>query len=342
MATATPAASNGFKPSKLALLFPGQGAQSSGMGKGLFDRSNAARDVYKTADETLGFSVSELCFNGSNEELEDTANTQPAIVTTSLAYLADLRERLQETGRRLAPSFVAGHSLGQFTAAIAAGTLALTDGLQLVMERGRIMSEWARNRPGGMVTVLGMNDKQIRDVCKEVAPDGSVGVAVYNGAGHTVISGDLGPLDKAMELAKERGGRVLRLPIGVPGHTPLMRDAAAKLAKFIEAAPFHDPDPPLVSNMTGRLLTRAEDVREELSDQICKAVDWARCVITMANEGTGVFLEVGPGLALSKMVRRVTEDTQTIGADAITDEQLLDLPSAPINDELPAAVEAAR
>lgn len=318
---------NGRKPNRLALLFPGQGAQSSGMGKRLFERSKAARDVYATADKTLGFSVTSLCFSGSDQELEDTANTQPAIVTTSLAYLADLRERLQAKGRQLAPSFVAGHSLGQFSAAIAAGTLALTDGLQLVMERGRIMSEWARNRPGGMVTVLGMDDADIVGVCKDAAPDGSVGVAVYNGNGHTVISGDLGPLAKAMQLAKERGGRVLRLPIGVPGHTPLMRDAAHELARFIEAQPFHNPNPPLVSNISGKLLTRAEEVREELSDQVCKAVDWARCVVTMANQGTGVFLEVGPGLALSKMVRRITDDAQTLGADQITDEQLLSLPT---------------
>ena len=340
---AKPAAeANGSKPKGLALLFPGQGAQSSGMGKRLFERSKAARDVYNTADKTLGFSVSDLCFNGTDQELEDTANTQPAIVTTSLAYLADLRERLQAKGRQLTPSLVAGHSLGQFSAAIAAGTLALTDGLQLVMERGRIMSEWARNRPGGMVTILGMDDGAVRKVCDDAAPDGSVGVAVYNGNGHTVISGDLGPLAKAMQLAKERGGRVLRLPIGVPGHTPLMRDAATELAKFIEAQPFHDPSPPLVSNITGKLLTRAEEVREELSDQVCKAVDWARCVVTMANEGTGVFLEVGPGLALSKMVRRITEDTQALGAEQISDEQLLELPGVePISDER-ARVKAAR
>jgi [acyl-carrier-protein] S-malonyltransferase len=329
---------NGRKPNRLALLFPGQGAQHSGMGKKLFERSKAARDVYATADKTLSFSVTDLCFNGSDQELEDTANTQPAIVTTSLAYLADLRERLEEKGRRLAPSFVAGHSLGQFSAAVAAGALALTDGLQLVMERGRIMSEWARNRPGGMVTVLGMNDADVQSVCRDAAPDGSVGVAVYNGKGHTVISGDLGPLAKAMQLAKERGGRVLRLPIGVPGHTPLMRDAATELARYIEASSFQDPNPPLVSNMTGKLLTRADEVRVELSDQVCKAVDWARCVMTMANLGAGTFLEVGPGLALSKMVRRITGDeTQVFGADQLTDDQLAQLP-----DSEPARLKAAR
>jgi [acyl-carrier-protein] S-malonyltransferase len=332
---------NGHKAKGLAILFPGQGAQSSGMGKRLLERSKAARAVYEAADKTLGFSVSDLCLNASNDELEDTANTQPAIVTTSLAHLAELRERLQATGKKLAPALMSGHSLGQFSAAIAAGTLAFTDGLQLVMERGRIMSEWARNRPGGMVTILGMKDDDIQQVCEDAAPDGSVGVAVYNGNGHTVISGDLGPLAKAMQLAKERGGRVLRLPIGVPGHTPLMRDAADELAKFIDQQPFRDPDPPLVSNITGKLLTRAEEVREELSDQVCKAVDWARCVMTMANEGSGVFLEVGPGQALSKMVRRITDGTEALSAEHLTDEQLVELPGVlPADDREP--VKAAR
>jgi [acyl-carrier-protein] S-malonyltransferase len=213
--------------------------------------------------------------------------------------------------------------MGQFTAAIAAGALAFSDGLHLVMERGRIMGEWSRNRPGGMATLLGLNEDQVRDVCRDVAPDGEVGVAVYNGPGQTVISGDVGPLQRAMQLARERGGRVLRLPISVPGHTPMMRDAARELARVINAMPLRDPEPPLVSNMTGRLLTRAEEVREELSDQICKAVDWARCVMTMANGGTGTFLEVGPGHALTKLVRRISGDVQALDAEDASSEDLL-------------------
>jgi len=168
------------------------------MGKRIFDTSKAARKVFDDADKTLGISLSKLCFEGSDEELEDTVNTQPAIVATSLAYLADLRERLSEKGRQLRPSFVAGHSLGQFTAAVAAGALAFSDGLQLVMERGRIMGEWSRNRPGGMATILGMNEAEIDDVCHEASPEGNVRAAVFNGPGQIVISGDVGPLQRRL------------------------------------------------------------------------------------------------------------------------------------------------
>ena len=312
------------------------------MGKRIFDTSKAARKVFDDADKTLGISLSKLCFEGSDEELEDTVNTQPAIVATSLAYLADLRERLSEKGRQLRPSFVAGHSLGQFTAAVAAGALAFSDGLQLVMERGRIMGEWSRNRPGGMATVLKLPEDDVVDVCRTAAPDGSVGVAVYNGPLHTVISGDVGPLQRAMQLARERGGHVLRLPISVPGHMPLMEEAARELSRKIDALRFHDPQPPLVSNVSAKLLTRAEDVRQELSDQICKAVQWARCVTAMSNEGTGTFVEVGPGQVLSKLVKRISRDAHVLNTETATPQELLDLAGAsscPVPSSVP--VEAA-
>jgi len=307
------------------------------MGKRIFDTSKAARKVFDDADKTLGFSLSKLCFEGSDEELEDTVNTQPAIVATSLAYLADLRERLSEKGRQLRPSFVAGHSLGQFTAAVAAGALAFSDGLQLVMERGRIMGEWSRNRPGGMATVLKLQQDDVVDVCRTAAPDGSVGVAVYNGPLHTVISGDVGPLQRAMQLARERGGHVLRLPISVPGHMPLMEDAARELSRKIDALRFHDPQPPLVSNVSAKLLTRAEDVRQELSDQICKAVQWARCVTAMSTEGTGTFVEVGPGQVLSKLVKRIARDAHVLNTETATPQELLDLAGAS-SDSVPSSV----
>ena len=158
---------NGQPKRGFALLFPGQGSQYAGMGKRIAEISQAARRVFDHADEVLGFPISELCFEGSAEELQETANTQPAILTTSMAHLADLKERLQEKGRQLKPSFVAGHSLGQFTAAVAAGAIDFGDGLRLVLERGRIMAERVRTRPGGMATILGMNEADIDDVCRE-------------------------------------------------------------------------------------------------------------------------------------------------------------------------------
>ena len=314
---------------RLALLFPGQGSQHVGMGKRIAEVSQAARQIYAQADEALGFRISRLCFDGSEEELEDTINTQPAILTTSLAYLAYLRERLQEQGRRLRPSLMAGHSLGQFTAAVAADSLDFSDGLRLVLERGRIMAEWARTRPGGLATILGLSDRAVRQVCREASAEGKVGVAVLNGPGQTVISGEAGPLQRAMALARSRGGRVLRLPISVPGHTPLMRDAARELSRVVSSLPFREPNTPLVSNISAKLLTTAEEVRQELADQICAAVQWARCVAAMMNEGASSFVEVGPGHALSNLIRRITGEAEVLGTEDAADESLLKLTDAP-------------
>ena len=316
---------HGQQKQGLALLFPGQGSQHAGMGKRLAEISQAARHVFDHADEVLGFRISELCFEGTEGELEDTVNTQPAILTTSMAYLADLKERLQEKGRQLKPSFVAGHSMGQFTAAVAAGAIDFSDGLRLVLERGRIMAERVRARPGGMATILGMADADVNDLCREASPEGNVRAAVFNGPGQTVISGDVGPLQRAMKLARWRGGRVLRLPISVPGHTPIMGDAGHELSKFISAVPFRDPGPPVVSNISAKLLTRAEEVRQELSDQLVSAVQWARCVLAMANQGAGAFVEVGPGKSLSKMVRRLAGDAEILDTESATPEEVLNL-----------------
>jgi [acyl-carrier-protein] S-malonyltransferase len=322
---------NGQPPKRgFALLFPGQGSQYGGMGRRIAEASQAARRVFDHADEVLGFPISDLCFEGSDEELEKTANTQPAILTTSLAHLADLKARLQEKGRQLTPSFLAGHSLGQFTAAVAAGAIDFGDGLRLVLERGRIMAERVRTRPGGMATILGMNEADINDVCREASPEGNVRAAVFNGPGQTVISGDVGPLQRAMQIARERGARTLRLPISVPGHTPIMGDAASELSRAISTLPFRDPDPPVVSNISAQLLTRAEEVRQELSDQLGAAVQWARCVLAMANQGAGAFIEVGPGRSLSKMVRRITSEATVLSTEDAPDDVLRLMEAVPV------------
>jgi [acyl-carrier-protein] S-malonyltransferase len=210
---------------------------------------------------------------------------------------------------------VAGHSLGQFSAAVAANSLDFQDGLRLVLERGRIMAEWARTRPGGLAAVLGLSDRAVRQVCRDASPEGKVGVAVLNAPGQTVISGEMNALQRAMALARERGARVLRLPISVPGHTPLMRDAAREMSRSMAGVSFRDPEPPLMSNISARLLTTAEDVRAELSNQICAAVQWARCVAAMANQGAGQFVEVGPGQALSNLLRRISGDAEVLHAE---------------------------
>ena len=322
--------------SGLALLFPGQGSQHKGMGKRIAQLSKAARQIFSDADDVLDTDVSRLCFEGTNEELEDTVNTQPAILTTSIAHFAYLRERLEELGRRLWPSLVAGHSLGQYSAAVAVDALDFSDGLRLVQERGRIMANWAKDRPGGLAAVLGLQDDDVEQICREASSEGTVAIAVHNCPGQVVISGDTASLANAMSAARERGGRVRRLPISVPSHTPLMRDAARELARFSERLSFRNPSPPLVSNISAKLLTTAEEVREELSNQICAAVQWARCVIAMGNEGASAFVEVGPGQALTNLLRRITGDAAGLATENASDASLRGLA-----ETLPLAVPAA-
>jgi [acyl-carrier-protein] S-malonyltransferase len=313
---------NGHDRSGLALLFPGQGSQHAGMGKRLAEISQAAREMFAQADEVLGMSVSKLCIEGSDEELQDTVNTQPAILTTSLAHLAHLRERLQEMGHRLAPSLIAGHSLGQYSAAVAANSIDFENGLRLVRERGRIMAAWAKEHPGGLAAVLGLDEDVVHEICNEVSPEGKVSVAVVNCPGQTVLSGQDGYLEPAMEMARERGGKVRRLPISVPSHTPLMKDAADELARFIDKLPFRDPNPPLVSNISARVLTTAEEVKEELAEQVRTAIQWARCVLAMADEGSEPFIEVGPGKALTNLMKRIRGDIEIFGAETASDAEL--------------------
>ncbi len=312
---------DGENRSKLALLFPGQGSQHVGMGKRVAELSRAAREVFQKADEALHFPLSRLCFEGSEKELEDTVNTQPAVVATSLAYVALLRERVADTGRRLAPSFFAGHSLGQFSAAVAAGSISLQDGIRIVLERGRIMTEWARTRPGGLAAVLGLSEQQVEEVCSQASPEGEVAVAAVNAPGQTVISGQLAALARAVELAKERGARAVRLPISVPGHTPRMRDAANQLTARLATIRFSDPNPPIVSSITGQILTRGEEVRQELGNQISYAVQWVRCMLTLIDHDTGTFVDVGPGQTLANISRRLADGRHILALPELEPER---------------------
>lgn len=323
---------------RLGLLFPGQGSQHRGMGKRIAELSQAARDVFNRADEILGFRISRVCFEGSDEELEATENTQPAILTTSIAYLAYLRERAAQMGRRLRPRLVAGHSLGQFSAAVAAESLSFADALKLVLERGRIMAEWAKSRPGGLATVLGLHEQELTDLCKRESPEGDVGVAIINSPGHTVVAGELTKLQRVLEQARQRGAKIIRLPISVPGHIPAMKDAADLLARKMDEIQFRDPAEPIVSNISGRLLTTAEDVKQELGDQICSAVHWARCMLEMMSRGVSDFIEVGPGQALSKISRRISEQANVLSAEEADAETLARL-ALPM--DTPARAEAA-
>ncbi len=310
------------QPGRLALLFPGQGSQRAGMAARLLEISRAARAVFEEADRELDFSLSRLCVEADSDELADTENTQPALLTTSIAYFEHLRERLREARSRLMPSLFAGHSLGQFSAAVASESLPLSEGLRLVRERGRIMKTWAEHRPGGLATIFGLDRDVLQKICDDASTGGDVGIAVHNAPGQYVISGDIAPLTRAMNRATSLGAKARRLPISVPGHTPVMQDAAREMERVLRQTTFRDPNAPIVSNISGNLLTTAEEVRNELAGQICAAVEWVHCMGEMMNQGVATFVEVGPGRALSNIAGRFGDNLRFLTIEEAGDNDL--------------------
>jgi [acyl-carrier-protein] S-malonyltransferase len=313
----------------LAFVFPGQGSQYVGMGKALYEASAAARHIFHQADEVLGFKLSQLCFEGPADELEDTINAQPAILTVSLAWLAALREKWEELERRQwQPSFVAGHSLGEYTALVAAGAMEFADALRLVRERGRIMQEQAFDRPGGMAAVVGLERETLEQVCRD-ACEGSMGLVIVanaNSPEQFVISGDREQLDRAIALARAAGARtVVPLRISIASHSPLMQQAAAKLAELIDRATLSDPQVPIVANIAGQVLTSAEQIRAELAAQMTAPVEWVGSVREMAARGVDTFIEIGPGQVLSRLIKRISVDVRALH---IADPGVNDLGSA--------------
>lgn len=300
---------------RIAFVFPGQGSQYVGMGKSLYEMSAAARRVFHQADEILGFPLSSLCFNGPAEELGDTINAQPAIFTVSLAYLEALKEKWREHGHNIVPSVVAGHSLGEFTALVAAGVMDFADALQLVRERGRLMKECGDLNPGGMAAVVGLDRDVLEAICAEASEAGTVVLANDNCPGQSVISGEIGALERAMALAKEAGARrVIRLNISIASHSPLMERAAQHLNDLVSRMHLKEPEVPVVANITGRLLTTAEDIRKEIASHVVRPVQWTGSVREMINGGTGTFLEIGPGQVLGGLIRRIRSDVEVMTA----------------------------
>lgn len=300
---------------RLALVFPGQGSHHVGMGKRVHELSEAARRVFQHADEVLRFPLTHLCFHGPADELADTINQQPAILTVSLAYLEALRERLRELGHQIQPAFVAGHSLGEFTALVASGSLAFEDALRLVRERGRLMKEVGQERPGGMAAVLGLDRAAVEQVCQEASALGLVVVANDNCPGQLVISGEEAALQRAMELAQQRGARrVVRLGVTIASHSPLMERVAHALSELLAHVPLREPDIPIVANITGRILSTVEEIRHELAQQVVSPVQWTAAVREMTSRGATAFLEVGPGQVLTGLVRKIGKDIEAYSA----------------------------
>lgn len=298
---------------RVAFVFPGQGSQYVGMGKSLYEASEAARQVFEQADQVLGFALTKLMFEGPDHELEDTINAQPAILTLSVACLAALQEKWSEIGKAVEPLYVAGHSLGEYTALVAAEVLDFADALTLVRERGRLMKETSEQRPGGMAAVVGLDRAVLEVICEEAGKHGLIVVANTNTADQMVISGELPALDRAVELARERGARaVVPLRISIASHSPLMQQAALQLAGVIAALELRDPVTPMVANIQGRILTTAEDIRQHMVTQLELPVEWTHSVREMIESGVDTFVEIGPGQVLSRLIRKISRDVRAM------------------------------
>jgi [acyl-carrier-protein] S-malonyltransferase len=306
----------------IAFVFPGQGSQQPGMGKLVYDASPAARAVFDQADAILGRSISDLCFTAPADVLEDTANAQPAILTVSIATLEAIRERAESEGRTIVPRVVAGHSLGEFTAMVAAGVLDFPTALRLVQERGTLMREAGEERPGGMAAVIGLDGATLYEVCRSAEDHGIVTVANDNCPGQLVISGEIRALTRAMELATAQGARkVLRLGVSIASHSPLMGRVSAQLGVLISRVPLRTPQIPIVANITGQVITSLDEIRHELSMQVEKPVNWTRSVGEMINGGATTFVEIGPGQVLSGLIRRISKDVRVLpGQELVTDK----------------------
>jgi [acyl-carrier-protein] S-malonyltransferase len=294
---------------RLAFVFPGQGSQKVGMGRVWSEASAAARQTFEEADDALGFSLSRLCWEGPEEELNLTANTQPALVAASIA----VHRALGELAPGLRPAAVAGHSLGEYSALVAAGALGFGDALRLVRRRGQLMQEAVPVGQGAMAAVIGLDPDAIAGIAAEAGQGEVCAVANYNGPGQTVIAGDKAAVDRAVVLAKERGARkATLLAVSAPFHSPLMRPARDGMAPLLAAAEFRDPQVPVVTNVDAAPVTAGAAARDALVRQIDSPVRWLESVLLMEKElGVEVFMEVGPGNVLSGLTRRIVQAART-------------------------------
>lgn len=288
--------------SKIAFLFPGQGSQAVGMGKDLYLNSIAAREVFDEIDDTLGRKLSTMMFEGPDEELRQTENTQPAIMATSVATWRAMEEA---TGVLQVPNATAGHSLGEYSALAVSGVLSVTDAVRLVLERGRLMQGACEERPGGMVALIGLDEVTAEEICRESGAQ----ISTINTEQQIILAGDHRSLAMAIDIASARGAKkAIPLRVGGAFHSGLMSPAQNGLNTMINSLTFHDPLVPLVGNVTAKSLGTAEEVKEELRMQLTSCVQWNNIVKFMVNDGISNFYEIGHGRILSGMVKRIDRE----------------------------------
>src|SRR5262245_6340917 len=318
--------------SQLAFVFPGQGSQSVGMGHALAERSPAAAAVFAAADAAVGEPISTLAWDGPAESLDRTEQAQPAILAASIAILEALREGWGTAGIPApVPAFAAGHSMGQYSALVAARVISFEDGIRLVRARGRAMQASGSGRDGAMAAIIGLDDARIPELVAGAAAHGTFVVANRNAPGQVVVSGERPAIEAGAELARSLGAkRAIVLPVSVAAHSPLMAEAAAEMRGVLAGITFADPQVPLLANADARPITTGEAARSELIEHLTAGVDWVAAVEHMTAAGVTTFVEVGPGKVLTGLIKRIAPDAELLPADdPATFDQLLTLtPSA--------------
>ena len=297
---------------KTAFIFPGQGSQYVGMGKDWYENSDRVKQMYRRANEIIGFDISKICFEGPEEELRQTAVTQPAIFLHSAVVFTSLEKKEFDAA--------AGHSLGEYSALFAAGALDFEHTLMLVGLRGRLMQNAGDVRPGTMAAVVGLEANVLEEVCRESSGDGVVQAANYNSPGQTVISGDVDAVHRAMELARTRGAKIVKeLVVSGAFHSPLMESAREELKKAIDSAPIHDARVPVYANATAKPVISTEEIKDALIRQLTSPVRWQETVSNMSESGINRFVEIGPGKVLQGLVKRTVQAGEIEGIDKVND-----------------------